>query len=99
MSVTRSNQDIHKNRPSRRLLLSLSAVAIATVSAAQGERVEALPPMVTRAVDQAQNHVTPPLMMSPATLAVQNGLDARIRTIGQQFAGDVCIAVKDLQTG
>ena len=99
MSVHRSNQQDQKTRPSRGWLLPLAAVAVVGVSAAEGERVEALPPMVTRAVNQAQNHVTPPLMMSPAMMAVQNALDARIRTIGQQFAGDVGIAVKDLQTG
>lgn len=99
MSVTRSNQGDQQGRRARPWLLSIAAIAIIGVPAAQGERVEALPPTVTNAVNQAQNYVAPAPIVSPAMQAVQNGLDARIRSIGQQFQGDVGIAVKDLQTG
>jgi beta-lactamase class A len=41
----------------------------------------------------------PVMAATPAKLAAQSALDARVRAIGRGFNGDVGIAVKDIQTG
>ena len=99
MSVSRlqqrASQKVQRARP---WLLALSAFALTSVHAVQSERVEALPPSVTRAVQEADGF-SRQAPLSPATIAAQRYLDSRIKMIGQSFAGDVGIAVKDLQTG
>lgn len=47
----------------------------------------------------AQNLLPPPLVQTPGTLAAQRILAARIDALGNNFSGDVGIAVRDLQTG
>ena len=87
----------------RSLALPLSALAVAFVPGIHGDRVDALPSSVIRTV--AQVGTQQPLVsqaLAPASAAEASArriLDARLRSLGQAFNGDVGIAMKDLQTG
>jgi len=83
---------------------AVAAMGIALLPGLHGERVEALPQSVVKAVEQGQT--TAPAVqqryVAPASapeLAARQVLDMRLRGLGQGFNGDVGIAVKDLQTG
>ncbi len=98
--VRKARQAQNKARP---LALPLTALAVAFVPGIGGDRVHALPSSVVRTVAQieAQPQMVDPVL-APATAAeatARRALDARLRTLGQGFNGDVGIAVKDLQTG
>ena len=96
----KARQARSKARP---MALPLAALAVAFIPGIHGDRVEALPPSVVKTVTQAQYQSQPaPMMAAPVSASeavARRGLDARIRSLGQSFDGDVGIAVKDLQSG
>jgi beta-lactamase class A len=87
----------------RSLALPLTALAVAFVPGIHGERVDALPSSVVGTVAQidAQPQLAPQVLApaSSSEASARRVLDARLRSLGQSFNGDVGIAVKDLQTG
>jgi beta-lactamase class A len=95
----KARQARSKARP---MALPLAALAVAFIPGIHGDRVEALPPSVVKTVTQAQYQSPAPMMAAPVSAseaAARRALDARIRSLGQSFDGDVGIAVKDLQSG
>jgi beta-lactamase class A len=96
-------QPIHiqasKGQRPRNWLLLLSAVTVVSIPAIEGQRLEALPKSVVQVVEQAQPGFAAPVQQYAQATPAQRWLESRIRTIGQDFSGDVGIAVKDLQTG
>ena len=95
----KARQARSKARP---MALPLAALAVAFIPGIHGDRVEALPPSVVKTVTQAQYQSPAPMMAAPVSASeavARRGLDARIRSLGQSFDGDVGIAVKDLQSG
>ncbi len=71
-------------------------LAVFSISALAGALIlGGLPPVPAESAAAAQGYGQP----SPIFLAAQRVLDARLDSLGQNFSGDVGIAVKDLQTG
>jgi beta-lactamase class A len=98
----KARQAQNKARP---LALPLAALAVMIVPGMQSERVAALPSSVLKTVAQAETTVRPTLApaiaapASPSELGARRMLETRLQALGQNFNGDVGIAVKDLQTG
>ena len=91
-------------RKLRPLALPLAGAAAAILlPALQADRVHALPPSVIQTVDKAEFQPSEAMpVYAPASAAEASArriLEARIRSLGESFNGDVGIAVKDLQTG
>lgn len=89
-STTR--QGVRGTKTSFFIALSISTTLV--LAGHPGETVAA--PARSPATRTAQAY-TPPV--APEILAAQQSLDTRVKSIGREFAGDVGIAVKDLQTG
>jgi beta-lactamase class A len=83
----------------RALALPAAALAVASISGVHSERVAALPASIAQAVAQAQSFQPVYEPITPAMYPAQRMLDARLKSLGDNFNGDVGIAVKDLQTG
>jgi beta-lactamase class A len=86
--------------------LTLGAFAVFCLPGLHGERLEALPSSVVKAVQQGENlapaAVQPQQFQAPVSgpeAAARRMLDARLRGLGESFNGDVGIAVRDVQTG
>jgi beta-lactamase class A len=96
--MRKARQARSKARP---LALPLAAIAVAFVPGVHGQRLDALPPSVVRTVHQVQSQTFQPVQapFSSAEAAARRNLDTRLQALGQNFNGDVGIAVKDLQTG
>jgi len=91
-----SKRELVKARRERFAIFSLAALAgFATLGGAAPMPVKPAAAQYRSQQSQAPHYVAP----SPAFLAAQRVLDARIDSLGQAFSGDVGIAVKDLQTG
>jgi beta-lactamase class A len=92
----------------RRVLLSFGFIGAAGLAQADGnhfaaaEPAQAAPAKVAQLSPNLRNKLQAalaPLPATPAQLAAQRALDARIKAIGRAFKGDVGIAVRDVQTG
>jgi beta-lactamase class A len=88
--------------------MSLGFIAAAGLTQAGGgnvaEPAQAAPVKLAQLSPDLNNKVRVALSQpvqpaTPAQLAAQSSLDARINAIGRSFNGDVGIAVKDVQTG
>ena len=94
----------------RRVALSLGFIAAAGLAQADGNSIAGAEPARAAPAQTAQLSpdvsskvravLTEPVRAAtPAQLAAQAALDARVKAIGRAFNGDVGIAVKDVQTG
>jgi beta-lactamase class A len=104
MSAARRRKLRQVQAMARPLALPLAAVAAAVVlPVLHADRVHALPSSVVQTVNKAQFQPSEAMpVYAPASAAEAQArriLDARIRSLGETFPGDVGLAVKDLQTG